>query len=124
MTKVQLPAVRPALADRVVSYFDPVRGAALAAGRMLLASREAREDTRDSGQPRNGWRRRVGGRRPLRPKSSATAPRPDSECPRLGRVSSSRTSWDRARAHDPVDRDLLGLQGVAADDWRRSVERE
>ena len=126
-----LPAVTPNLADRLVTYFDPVRGAERYRARLMLALAGGYTGGRRDRRATSDW---------LATKGSADADLlPDLAVLRdrsrdltrnaplaSGAVATVVTNvvGTGLEPQSMIDRDLLGLDDAAADDWQRAAERE
>jgi lambda family phage portal protein len=128
---MKLPAIRPTLTDRVVAYFDPVRGAERFRARMVLALAGGYTGGRRDRRATSEWRTTSGSADAdllpdlavLRDRSrdlTRNAPLA------AGAVSTVVTNvvGTGLEPQSQIDRDLLGLTDQAADDWQRAVERE
>jgi capsid protein len=126
-----LPVIRPTIADRVVTYFDPVRGAERYRARLILALAGGYEGGRKDRRATTSW---------LTSSGSADADLlPDLTVLRDRSRDLTRNAPLAAGAiatvvtnvvgtglepQSQIDRDLLGLDDAAADEWQRAAERE
>ena len=127
----RLPEVTPTVVDRVVSYFDPIRGAERHRARMMLALAGgytgAKRDRRATSQWSTGSGSADADILPDLPVLRDRSRDLSRNAPLAGGVISTVVTNVVGTGLDPqsqIDRDLLNIGDEAADAWQRAAERE
>jgi lambda family phage portal protein len=129
--KERFPKIEPNLIDRVVSYFDPIRGASRHRARVMLALTGGYTGARHDRRPTQDWRTTSGSADAdilpdlptLRDRSrdlSRNAPLAS------GALSTVITNvvGTGLEPQSVIDREALGLDDPAVDEWQKAAERE
>jgi len=127
----RLPTVTPTVVDRVVTYFDPIRGAERHRARLMLAISGGYVGAKRDRRSTTEWRAGVGSADadllpdlPLLRERSRDLTR---NAPLASGAVNTVVTNVVGTGLDPqsqIDRDVLTLDDAAADAWQRAAERE
>lgn len=131
MTRRGLPEVHPTLVDRVVTYFDPVKGAMRQRARMMLALSGGYTGAKRDRRATQEWRTGSGSAdADILPDLPALRDRSrdlSRNVPIASGAISTAVTNVVGTGLDPqsmIDRDVLGISDEQADAWQRQAERE
>src|SRR5262245_127854 len=127
----RLPQVTPTLVDKVVSYFDPVRGAERHRARLMLALTGGYIGARKDRRATQEWRTTSGSadadQIPDLPALRDRSRDPSRNTPLASGAINTVVTNVVGTGLEPqsiIDREYLGLDDDAADEWQKQAERE